>query len=42
MREHSKVTLKESKLEAISVIQRVLYAGLEVGEVKKMDTDLGA
>lgn len=42
VREHSKVTLKESKLEAISVIQRVLCAGLEVGEVKRIDTDLGA
>lgn len=34
--------LKENELEAISIIKRVLCAGLEVGEIKRMDTDLGA
>lgn len=34
--------LKENKLEDISIIQRVLCAGLEVREIKRTDTDLGA
>ena len=37
VKEHSKVMLKESKLEAISIIQRVLCSGLEVREVKRID-----
>lgn len=37
VKEHFKVMLKESKLEAISIIQRVLCSGLEVREVKRID-----
>lgn len=40
--EHWMLKLKESQLEAISIIQIMLCSGLEVREVKRIDTDLGA